>query len=176
MKRNAAARDTVVPQDKSSSEEKKSRGRVLYLLSAALALIGLIDAVYLTAEHYAGADVKCFAVTGCAEVLGSDYATLFGIPISVFGAIAYFAAFSLATLTVFGYTQARSLLFALVSLMFLFTLWLLYVQAFILHRFCSYCLLSAITTISLFAIALVIFRAGRKMFTTEAHGGHRGRR
>jgi uncharacterized membrane protein len=38
--------------------------------------------------------------------------------------------------------------------MFAFTLWLLYVQAFVLEAFCSYCLLSAAVTTTLAAIQL----------------------
>jgi uncharacterized membrane protein len=39
--------------------------------------------------------------------------------------------------------------------MFLMTLWLLYLQAFVIHHFCQYCLLSAAVTLAL-AILVVI--------------------
>ena len=38
--------------------------------------------------------------------------------------------------------------------MFLVTLWLLYVQAYVLHAFCQYCLLSAAITTALAVIVL----------------------
>ena len=72
------------------------------------------------------------------------------------GALAYFTVFSLATLAAFGYHGARTALNIVVALMLLTTLWLLFVQAFILHKFCEYCLLSAAVTLSLAAI--VAFR------------------
>ncbi len=130
-------------------------GRVWDAVSAVLALAGVADSVYLTAEHLAGRSVRCVVVSGCDAVLSSSYATVGGdIPLAAFGAAAYFTAFSLATLAFFGYGRARTLLGLLVALMFAATLWLLYVQAFVLHAFCTYCLLSAVLTTSLALVAL----------------------
>lgn len=123
-------------------------------MAALVALVGLGDALYLTIEHYTGASVRCTITAGCGEVLGSSYATVHGVPLAVLGAAAYFAAFSLATLAAFGYNFARPLLTILVAFMLITTLWLLYVQAFRLHAFCQYCLLSAGVTLSLTAILL----------------------
>jgi uncharacterized membrane protein len=128
---------------------------VLDVCAALLALVGLGDAVYLTVEHLTGATLQCSITHGCAEVLGSKYATVGNIPLAAFGALAYFTAFSLATLSAFGYAGARKILAALVALMFLFTLWLLYLQAFVLHAFCQYCLLSACTTTLLTIVVLI---------------------
>ena len=126
---------------------------VLDALAALLALVGLGDAVYLTAQHLLGNSLRCTITSGCSEVLGSDYATVAGYPLAALGAVAYFTAFSLATLAAFGYARARGLFALLVAAMFLVSLWLLYVQAFVLHAFCQYCLLSAAIT---GALALVV--------------------
>jgi uncharacterized membrane protein len=97
-------------------------------------------------------------------VLGSAYATLGGIPIASLGALAYFTVFSCATLAAFGYSGARALLQLVVALMFLATLWLLFVQAFILRAFCAYCLLSAAVTLTLagIVVALRLIHKGEK--------------
>ena len=123
--------------------------------AAVLALVGVADSVYLTVEHLLGNTVRCTVTSGCSEVLGSPYASLWGVPLAAFGAAAYFTAFSLATLSAFGYTKARTLLTVLVAAMFATTLWLLYVQAFVLEAFCQYCLLSAAVTTLLAVIVLV---------------------
>ena len=142
---------------------KTRRGALLYALAAAVALVGLGDAIYLTVEHLAGRSVRCGISSGCSAVLASPYATLpGGVPLAAVGAAAYFTVFSLATLAAFGYTQARPLLAVLVALMLATTLWLLFVQAFVLHAFCDYCLLSAALTFALTTLVAVdIFSAKR---------------
>ena len=126
------------------------RALVWDIVIALLALVGLFDATYLTIEHLSGRHVRCVVTTGCDEVLMSVYATLPGdIPLAALGALAYFTLFSLATLAAFGYGWARALLLPVVVAMFATSLWLLYVQAFVLRAFCVYCLLSAAITTTL---------------------------
>lgn len=129
---------------------------LLYAATAVISLVGLADAIYLTAEHLAGRSVKCTLVSGCSEVLSSQYASLGGIPLASVGAAAYFAVFSLATLAAFGYKGAGKLLPIIVGLMFLTSLWLIYLQAFVIKAFCQFCLLSALVTFILTGLAIVI--------------------
>lgn len=134
--------------------------------AALLALVGLADAGYLTTEHLAGriGNVPCMITSDCDTVLMSSYATLPGdIPLAALGALAYFAAFSLATLAAFGYDSARALLLPLVLVMFAASLWLLYVQAFVLEAFCTYCLFSAgVSTTLMLLVLLRRFLRGRR--------------
>jgi len=123
-----------------------SRSRVLtvfYAVAAFISLAGLAEATYLTVIYLTGATAVCGGSASCFEVLGSKYAKIAGIPLAAFGALAYFSAFSFATFAAFGYAQARKLFALTVSAMFAVTLWLLFVQAFLLHAFCRYCLFSA---------------------------------
>jgi uncharacterized membrane protein len=76
------------------------------------------------------------------------------------GAAAYFTVFSLATLAAFGYRLAGTLLTLLVIAMFLVSLWLVYLQAFVIREFCQYCLLSAAITVALLMAALMARRFG----------------
>jgi uncharacterized membrane protein len=127
----------------------------LYITAAVVSLIGLADAIYLTVEHITGRSVRCTIVAGCSEVLSSPYAVVGGrVPLALVGAAAYFSVFSLATLAAFGYRAASGLLTALVLLMFLVSLWLIYLQAFVIHAFCQFCLLSAAVTTALTVIVL----------------------
>jgi len=132
----------------------------LYVTAAVVSLLGLADALYLTVEHVTGQSVRCTIVAGCSEVLSSHYALVAGVPLAMIGAAAYFAVFSLATLAAFGHRLAATLLTPLVVLMFLVSMWLIYLQAFVIHAFCQFCLFSAAVTTALTVIVLiaVIFR------------------
>jgi uncharacterized membrane protein len=127
---------------------------ILSTIAAVISLAGLADATYLTVTHLTGDDLVCGSSWGCSAVLGSIYASIAGIPTAAFGALAYFVAFSSATLAAFGYARARALLMLVVMAMFGATLWLLYLQAFILHAFCPFCLLSAAFTFLLAGIVV----------------------
>ena len=129
-----------------------------YVITAAVSLVGLGDAIYLTVEHITGATLRCSIISGCSEVLSSRYAQVGPVPLAAIGAAAYFVVFSLAILAAFGYRFVRPLLTIVVGLMFLTTLWLLYLQGFVIHHFCQYCLLSAAVTIALTVIVAVASR------------------
>lgn len=133
----------------------------LYVTAAIVSLIGLADAIYLTVEHVTGQSVRCTIVAGCSEVLSSPYAVVAGVPLAMIGAAAYFSVFSFATLAAFGYRVAAKLLTALVLVMFLVSLWLIYLQAFVIHAFCQFCLLSAAVATALTVIVLFARRTAR---------------
>lgn len=133
------------------------RGRIiLYTVAACIALAGLGEATYLAVQSLTGQLGLCGGSASCVQVLSSDHARVAGIPVAVFGAIGYFGAFSFATFAAFGYARARTFFALNVWVMFAGTLWLLYVQAFLLHAFCRYCLISAAITFLLAGMVVAI--------------------
>jgi uncharacterized membrane protein len=134
-----------------------SRIRVIfYTFAAVISLAGLADATYLTVQALTGETLVCGGSPDCFRVLGSSYARVGGIPVALFGTLAYFSVFSFATFAAFGYARARTFLILAIAAMFLVTLWFLYVQAFLLHAYCRYCLFSAAVTFLLAGIAVAI--------------------
>jgi uncharacterized membrane protein len=129
--------------------------QILPLVAAIVALVGMIDAIYLTVHHYTGEKVPCSVTGGCETVLSSQYAEIAGIPLALFGALAYFTVFSLATLAAFGDNRMWKILSVAVALMAVFSLWLVYLQAFVIGAFCQFCLLSAGTTFTLFVLVII---------------------
>lgn len=117
-----------------------------------VALAGLADSVYLTVHHYTAEPVPCSIIEGCEQVLNSQWAEVQGIPLAAFGAAAYFMAFSLALLTVFGDRRTWRIYGVQATIMAGFSGWLIYVQAALIGAFCQFCLLSAISSIVLFLI------------------------
>jgi uncharacterized membrane protein len=122
------------------------------LIAAIVAVIGLADSGYLTVKHLRGDYVRCDS--DCSAVLGSKYADINGVPIAGIGAVAYFAVLTAAVLAALGYAKARHVVALLAIPMALISLWLIYLQAFIIHSFCKYCLLSAAACITLAVLVL----------------------
>lgn len=125
------------------------------ILAAIVSLAGIADAAYLTIHHYTAEPVPCSIIEGCEQVLTSPYATIGGVPLAIFGLLAYFTAFSLALLTIFGNRMMWRLFGAQVIIMAGFSAWLIYVQAALIGAFCQFCLLSALITTTLLIIFVV---------------------
>jgi uncharacterized membrane protein len=134
---------------------------IIYIVAAIVSLAGLADATYLTVQALTGETLGCGGSPDCFKVLGSAYARVAGIPVASFGVLAYFSVFTFATFALFGYARARIFLILTVGAMFLGTLWFLYVQAFLLHAYCRYCLFSAATTFLLAGLVIAL-PAGRE--------------
>ncbi len=124
-----------------------------------IAFIGFIDAGYLTVNHFQNVVPPCSIVAGCESVLTSSYAVIFGIPIALVGAIYYL----LVLIGVSAFLESKNveilkwtLFFTLIG--FLSSLWLIYIQAFILNSYCLYCLGSALTSTILFVTSMEVLR------------------
>jgi len=129
--------------------------RIIQYLAVIVALVGLADAIYLTIHHYTAEPVPCAITGGCEMVLTSPYAEIAGVPLAAFGAAAYFTAFALALLAVYGNSLTWKLFGLLATLMAAFSCWLIYVQAVYIGAFCQFCLLSAATSFTLFILFLI---------------------
>src|SRR3954471_22649014 len=129
---------------KREPKNQPGRGRtILYSIAGLFCVLGLADATYLTVLALTGETAACSGQAGCFEVLGSAYSKVAGIPVAAFGVAGYFTAFTFAIFAAFDYARARNFFALTVGILFAATLWLLYVQAFVLHAFCRYCLFSA---------------------------------
>jgi uncharacterized membrane protein len=128
--------------------ERRLRGAV-----AALALVGVGIASYLTYARYADADLFCVAGgSGCETVQRSDYAEVVGIPVAVLGLVAYVGL--LATALVRGPTAAAvGVVIALSGVVF--SGWLLYAQLVLIDAVCQWCVASDVV-MALAAVATVL--------------------
>ena len=131
-----------------------TRSRWLAIIAAVFAGFGLLDSGYLTIRHLQGSYIRCG--DECSAVLGSRYAEgIAGIPLAGFGAMAYATVLVAALLTAGGFSIGRRILTVLAPAMALFSLWLIYLQAFVIHSFCKYCLASAATSFVLAGLVLI---------------------
>jgi len=129
----------------------------------AVSLLGFIDAAYLSAKFYLGETPTCFLLKGCDVVTTSSYSSVAGVPIALFGALFYLAVFVLSL--AFLDRRAPKLLKWIGAISvpgFLFTLYLVYLQFFVLHALCIYCMFSALTSTTVFVLALIGMRLLRR--------------
>lgn len=129
---------------------------ILYTVVAIAAVAGLADATYLAVQALTGETLSCGGSPDCFRVLGSSYAKVGGVPVALLGAFAYFCIFTFATFAAFGYARAQTFLIPTIGAMFLATLWFLYVQAFLLHAYCRYCLFSAAITFLIAGLMIAV--------------------
>ena len=127
-------------------------------ISIFLTIIGLIDAVYLTYIKLAHKEAACAGIGDCDAVNSSPYAEIVGIPIALLGAGAYLL---ILLFLVIGrqknVLRENSILFVL-GLSFigvLYSAYLTYLELFVLHAVCPFCVLSAIVLVLIFVSTLI---------------------
>ncbi|MHC1740917.1 MAG: vitamin K epoxide reductase family protein [Anaerolineaceae bacterium] len=122
-------------------------------------IIGLLDSGYLSFGKITETSLYCTPGFGdCASVNASQWSYLFGIPVAYLGFLTYVAILLLA---IFGkkikfiapYTEYLFFFITLVGL--LFSGYLTYIEAAVLHTFCQWCLLSAAMITILFIISVI---------------------
>lgn len=121
----------------------------------AFASIGVLDTIYLSYHTIKKTDVACwwFPKEWCHKVQHSPQSRTFGIPNSFAGLFMYIA----ILLLTLGYASLATPLWWLQTIIafgFCFSFYFLYVQAFVLRAFCTWCVISAVNFL---AMAVAIF-------------------
>jgi protein-disulfide isomerase/rhodanese-related sulfurtransferase len=127
-------------------------------LSFLLALLGLFDSLYLLWVYTSPSrPMVCFG-GGCDAVRASPYAHLFGVPMPVFGVAGYvLVALLIVAETLAPAALAIEVRYALAGATafgFLFSLYLEYLQGFVIHAFCAWCVTSGLVMTALCALAI----------------------
>lgn len=123
-------------------------------------MIGFIDAAYLAVYHFLGEVVPCALTSGCEAVTTSRFATIGPVPVAVLGVIYYGLILFLGAHLLHSRSQAVASWMALViALGFVFSLYLIFLQATIINAFCFYCLVSATVSTCLFVVSFFLKRA-----------------
>src|ERR671924_2285117 len=111
------------------------------VLLGALAIVGLLVSAYLSWVHYMGVVPACPGGSGgCESVQSSSYATIFGVPVAVIGLVGYSGLLFSASLR----GEVGIYLGFLVALVgVLFSAYLTYLELFVIHAICEWCVASA---------------------------------
>jgi uncharacterized membrane protein len=140
---------------------QRQLSRAAFVFLFIVAVLGFMDATYLTIEHYSNVIPPC-SIGSCETVLSSSWATVGGVPVALAGAVYYL--FILVLLMVYRDGKNEKVLRA--TLVFtvlgmIATIYFVALQLFVLHAICIYCMGSAITSTTLFISALVILKKYR---------------
>ncbi len=124
-----------------------------------LTLVGIIFACYAITLHFAPSASR-FCTYGpslnCDVVNKSEWSTILGIPVAIFGLIAYLLVFiavlkrkTIEKMLAFTPDDFWTYLYIIVMFMFAFQLYLTFLEAFVIHAYCIVCLGSQLVTILL---------------------------
>jgi uncharacterized membrane protein len=124
-----------------------------------LSIIGLGASIYLTYVEVTHTRALCGPVGDCNAVQSSPYAKLFGVlPIGLVGALGY-----IAILVTWLWRRLRTdslskvagpVMYAMALFGTLFSVYLTYLELFVIHAVCIWCLLSAVTITALMLLNL----------------------
>jgi uncharacterized membrane protein len=134
-------------------------------IMAGVASLGAIVTAYMTYTKLTGSSTAC-PIEGCNIVLSSPYASVFGLPLALFGYLAYgaMAAFAVAPMLLNSPHQKRLredvelwtgfFLFWGATAMVVFSGYLMLLLAFVIKAVCIYCLISALCSATLFVLSI----------------------
>jgi len=134
--------------------------RIAVVVILLLAFCGLADAAYLAQHVASGTPVICNigqGLSNCNTVIQSQYSKLFGIPLADLGVFFYGVLFILAAVELVLSDRFLRRVLQLASLVgILASLYFVFLQSFVIHAFCEYCLTSAgITLLILFFASFI---------------------
>jgi len=130
---------------------------------ALLALVGLFVALYLWLHALGfGGAIKCGASGGCETVQTSQWAVFLGMPVAFYGVVGYLALLvvALAALrpTALAQRTWNLLLLGLATVGVVFTAYLTYVELFLIHAICRWCVGSAVIITLIWIVSLLSLR------------------
>jgi len=128
-------------------------------LLLALSLIGLFDSTYLLWVYTSPLRPMVCLGSGCDTVRASSYSHLLGIPLPAFGVLMYVTlALLIFAAPLLAASLAHAIRYALVGISgagFLFSLYLTGIEAFVLHAWCTWCVISALAVTSILVLAIL---------------------
>ena len=142
------------------------------MIVAALALAGIFLAVYLLLYKLGMIGELSCSVGSCEKVNTSKWATFLGLPVAAWGVGWYIVMFVLAVVSTWE-TYAESpavsmLLLGVAGTGLIFSTYLTYLELFVIHAICQWCVGSAVIAVALFIVSLLDWREGRLLDREEA--------
>ena len=132
---------------------------MIYRMGAALmSLLGLFVSAYLYLYKIGRIGTLACGTGGCETVQLSEWSRFAGVDVALIGLVGYALLFAVALAALRPGLAERewpaALLTALAGLGVLFTAYLTYLELFVIHAICRYCVVSAVIITVVFALTL----------------------
>ena len=130
---------------------------------ALLSVLGLAVSLYLLTVHWGWWTAVCLGVGDCEAVNTSRFSELLGVPVALLGALAYVAQIALCGAIRWNLyaLMSRRALFIIAVIGVVFSAYLTYLELFVIHAICPWCVTSAILLIA------ITILAGMEMFSAQ---------
>ena len=129
---------------------------------ALISLLGLFLGAYLTLWKFGYVGALVCNVSSCEQVQTSRWSNFLGLPVATWGLGFYVVMLALSIVGLQeGFEESRRLSLSLLVVSgvgLLFTAWLNYLEAFVIHAWCEWCIASALMVLALFVLALADWR------------------
>lgn len=130
-----------------------------YWVYLILTFVGLVDSIYLLWIKLANNKAYCLQGIGdCWTVNASKYSSVFGIPVSILGIIGYALILGIFLWELkydFLKKNGVYILFGLTFFGLLFSVYLTYIELFVILAICPFCVISATAMVVLFCLTVV---------------------
>jgi uncharacterized membrane protein len=129
---------------------------------ALVSLLGLFLGTYLTLYKFGLIGQLACNVSSCETVQTSRWSIFLGVPVATWGLGFYLGMLALSIAGIqerFEDSRQLSVVMLGMSAVGLaFTAWLNYLEAFVIHAWCEWCIASAVMVLALFSFAVVDFK------------------
>jgi uncharacterized membrane protein len=131
---------------------------VQYWATFVLACLGVLDATYLLIYKLTGNTGMCWGNGGCHDVNFSIYSEIGGIPVSVFGIIAFLGIAGILLLEPrlkIAEENGALAIFGISLTGVAFTAYLTWLEIYVIHAVCPFCVASAVIIALIFILAII---------------------
>ena len=128
---------------------------IWHYIAFGLSIFGLLVATYLWYEYQQPTDIGC-ALQGCQTVRESIYAKFMGIDVPIFGIVYYLLNSIYITSLLIERRRFRYEILLFVAFNFtgaLVSVYLTYLEVYVIEAICQYCVMSAVAAILLFIVS-----------------------
>ena len=132
---------------------------IIHTIVIFIGLGGFILASYIHNKKKAKKKLVCPMRANCEVVIHSDYSKVLGVPVEILGMCYYaFISISYGIYNIFGLAAPLpEILFGISILAFLFSLYLISIQAFVIKQWCTWCLISAGLCTTIFILSYLSY-------------------